>query len=110
MGYEEAYRSTTPRPTRYPKLSSLWNTASRDSSSSTVAVPPAPVVPAPAPAAVLLASLLCDDNLFAFVVDVPVHSSSRAVRSAVMRYAIGTSSIKSRSRHVELRRENVGST
>lgn len=79
-----AYRSTIPKPTLYPRLSSRWNTASLLSSSSTVAVPPAPNVPAAAPAAVLLASLLCVDSRFALV-DVPVHSSSRCARSAVMR-------------------------
>lgn len=115
MRREETYRSTTPSPTLYPRFSNRWNTASRASSSSTVAVPPPPTgppsVPLAVPAAVLDASLLAPDSRFGFVADDPcIHSSSRAARSAVMRYAMGTSSMSRRSRHDVFTNENVGST
>jgi hypothetical protein len=87
------YRSTTPSPTRYPRDSSLWNTASRASSSSTVPVTPAPPI---VPTALLASSDIregfCDEEPC-------IHSSSRAARSFVMRYAMGTSSMSRKSRH-----------
>lgn len=109
------YRSTTPNPTLYLKFSSRWKTASLASSSSTVAGPPPPTsppyVPLAVPAAVLDASLLVLDNRFGFVADdLWIHSSSRAVRSAVMRYAIGTSSMRKRLRHDVFASKNVGLT
>lgn len=104
-----AYRSTTPRPTRYPRLSRRWKTASRASSSSMAVVgplvagpPPLPLPPAsPSPPRIMVP------------VDVAVepfnHASSRAARSNAILYAMGTSSMRRKSRAERETRVDVGS-
>lgn len=98
--------STNPCPTRYPSRSNRKNTASRSSSSSIAVIvpdttdarfPAAPASPAPAPAAAGSGTTT------------PEVAAAAASTSCVTRYAMGTSSMRRKSRHEEERKRADGS-
>ena len=114
QGVKNTYRSTNPCPTRYPKLSNRKCTASNSSSSSILRPPD----PAPAPVELRRLRVLDGDSVTAAAaVDdvvgvVVVSAASREAEASLSwdtRYASGTSSMRRKSRHEELRKLALGS-
>lgn len=125
------YRSTSPCPTLYPKLSNLQNTASLSSSSSILESPPGPFLRAPVPvpfvlppvvpavpvvlpavvSTVLRFTSVAVPDSFGMLAYPAGPSRSRSLESSsfASRYASGTSSISRRSRHDVFTNVAVGS-